>query len=85
MAGIKTTIPAPHEFYNDFCRFNLEITVPGDYEVWATGNLQNASAVYNAAIAQRITEACKNDKVTDVITDADLKAGNITQNKTANT
>jgi len=73
------------EFYNDFCHFNLEVTVPGDYEVWATGNLKNAGEVYNTAVAQRIIDAGKNDKVTDVITDADLKAGNITQNNTANT
>jgi hypothetical protein len=73
------------EFYNDFCHFNLEVTVPGNYEVWATGNLKNAAEVYSSTISQRIIDAGKNDKATDVITDADLKAGNITLNKTANT
>jgi len=73
------------EFYNDFCHFNLEVTVPGNYEVWATGNLQNANQVYNKTIANRIAEAAKNDGVTNVITDADLKSGNITLNKAANT
>jgi len=72
------------EFYNDFCHFNAEITVPGNYEVWATGNLKNAGEVYNDDIAGRIVDAAKNDKITSVITDADLKAGNITKNKTAN-
>jgi len=73
------------EFYNDFCHFNAEITVPGNYEVWATGNLKNAGEVYNDEIAGRLSDAAKNDKITNVITDADLKAGNITKNKTANT
>jgi hypothetical protein len=73
------------EFYNDFCHFNLEVTVPGNYEVWATGNLKNAGEVYNANILQRITGAEKNDGVTNIITAADQKAGNITLNKNANT
>lgn len=73
------------EFYNDFCHFNLEVTVPGDYEVWATGNLKNTNEVYNATIARRIADAAKNDRVTDVITSADLKANNITQNRISNT
>jgi hypothetical protein len=73
------------EFYNDFCHFNAEITVPGNYQVWATGNLTNANEVYTAQIAQRLTNAAKNDSVTNIITSADIKAGNITLNKTSNT
>jgi len=73
------------EFYNDFCHFNAEITVPGDYEVWATGDLKNANEVYSDKFARRINDAATKDKVTDVITGADLAAGNITVNKTANT
>ncbi|WP_295674475.1 M1 family metallopeptidase [uncultured Mucilaginibacter sp.] len=73
------------EFYNDFCHFNAEITVPGNYEVWATGNLKNADEVLKDKFAKRLTEAAKDDKVTDIFTEGDLKAGNITTNKIANT
>jgi len=73
------------EFYNDFCHFNAEITVPGDYEVWATGNLKNAPEVLNDKFVKRIASATQNDKVTDIFTEDDLKAGAITANKTANT
>jgi len=73
------------EFYNDFCHFNAEITVPGDYEVWATGNLKNTNEVYADKFAKRINDAATSDKVTDIITADDIKAGNITVNKTANT
>ena len=73
------------EFYNDFCHFNAEITVPGDYEVWATGNLKNAEEVYSDKFAKRLTEAALTDKVTNIITPADIKAGDITVNKTSNT
>jgi hypothetical protein len=73
------------EFYNDFSHFNAEITVPGDYEVWATGNLKNANEVYTDKFAKRLSDAAESDKVTNIITEGDLKTGNITANKTGNT
>jgi hypothetical protein len=73
------------EFYNDFCHFNAEITVPGNYEVWATGNLKNSDEVYTPKINALISAAGKNDNVTDIITDADQKAGNITTPGTSHT
>ncbi len=66
------------EFYNDFCHFNAEITVPGNYEVWATGNLKNASEVYQPQITARITAAEQSDEVTDIITAADQKSNSVT-------
>lgn len=73
------------EFYNDFCHFNLAVTVPGNYEVWATGNLKNANEVYLPKIARRVEEAGLNDGVTNVITANDLKTGAITQHADSNT
>jgi hypothetical protein len=66
------------EFYNDFCHFNAEITLPADYVVWATGTLQNPTDVLNRKFITLMDEAAKQDSVTDIITEADVKAGNIT-------
>jgi hypothetical protein len=73
------------EFYNDFCHFSAEITVPGNYKVWATGDLKNATDVYDNRIVKRIADAGVSDKVTDIITEDDVKAGNITKNNPTNT
>lgn len=73
------------EFYNDFCHFIAEITVPGNYEVWATGNLKNAPEVYKPEIIRRMNAAGLSDNVTDIITDADLKAGTVTNTAAAHT
>jgi hypothetical protein len=73
------------EFYNDFCHFNAEITVPGNYQVWATGNLTNTEQVYTDRYVKRINDATQSDKVTDIISDADLQAGNISTNHPTNT
>ena len=70
------------EFYNDFCHFNLAVTVPENYKVWGTGDLKNAADVYVPKIVQRMDEAGKSDKVTDVITEAELNEQITTQNAT---
>ncbi|RYD80695.1 MAG: peptidase [Sphingobacteriales bacterium] len=73
------------EFYNDFDNFNAEITVPGGYGVWATGDLKNASDVFQREIVSKLASAEKNDAIVDVITEADLAAKRVTQPKPFNT
>lgn len=73
------------EFYNDFCNFKAAITVPGNYQVWATGNLINPNQVYTDRYIKRIRDAEKNDKITDIITEDDLKTGNISLHNPSNT
>ncbi|MBB6110563.1 hypothetical protein SAMN05421821_10785 [Mucilaginibacter lappiensis] len=73
------------EFYNDFCHFNAEITVPGNYQVWATGTLKNPEQVYNPKYVKLINQAGISDKVTDIITQADIQAADITRNNPTNT
>nr|WP_199156204.1 M1 family metallopeptidase [Pedobacter sp. ASV2] len=73
------------EFYNDFDHFNAEITVPGTFGVWATGDLKNASEVFQQNIVAKINTAEKNDAVVDVITQADLVNKKVTQPKAFNT
>ncbi|RDC58625.1 peptidase [Pedobacter chinensis] len=66
------------EFYNDFDQFNADITVPGGYGVWATGDLKNSSDVFQKEIVSRIAIAEKNDGIVDVITDQDLASRKVT-------
>ncbi|HEY2727019.1 MAG TPA: M1 family metallopeptidase [Parafilimonas sp.] len=73
------------EFYNDFCSFDVNVSVPKNYIVCATGNLTNADEVYNSEVVQRIGEAEKNDGITKVIDTSDLEAGNITAQNATNT
>jgi hypothetical protein len=73
------------EFYNDYCNFKAELTIPGNYQCWATGNLTNAGSVYQPKFAKRITLATNSDSVTNIITIADIKEGNITASNQTNT
>ncbi|OOQ60030.1 M1 family metallopeptidase [Mucilaginibacter pedocola] len=73
------------EFYNDYGNFKVNITVPGEYRVWATGDLKNTNEVYEPEFAGRIAKAELSDSVVDVITTEDIKAGNITKKNSTNT
>jgi hypothetical protein len=74
-----------YEFYNDFCHFNAEITIPADYLIWATGTLTNPTEVLNSKYITRMDDAAKQDTVTNIITEAEAKAGNITTPGTTHT
>ncbi|HYK47390.1 MAG TPA: M1 family metallopeptidase [Parafilimonas sp.] len=68
------------EFYNDFCDFDVHITVPKNYIVSATGNLQNANDVYLPSVVKRIATAEASDGITRIIdtTDKQVTAQNET-------
>ncbi|ALL05682.1 peptidase [Pedobacter sp. PACM 27299] len=73
------------EFYNDFCNFKGEITVPKNFVVWATGDLINSKQVLRKDIAARLAKAEKEDAVIDVINDQDLANKAVTADQAYNT
>ncbi len=73
------------EFYNDFNDYVLNVKVPKNYIVWATGNLQNASEVLQPAFAQRLNESMKSDRKIEVATSSDIANKNITRQNDINT
>ncbi|MEP7233423.1 MAG: M1 family metallopeptidase, partial [Ginsengibacter sp.] len=73
------------EFYNDFNDYVLNVKVPRNYLVWATGNLQNASEVLQPTYLQRLNESMKTDRKIEIATSADLAGKNITKQNDSNT
>lgn len=73
------------EFYNDFCDFNVRITVPGDFQVWATGELKNRTELFQQPFLDRIQQAETSDSIIDIIEEKDLKTGHITMDNPTNT
>ncbi|HKR06552.1 MAG TPA: M1 family metallopeptidase [Bacteroidia bacterium] len=74
-----------NEPYFDFGNFNAEVTVPKNYVVWATGELQNADEVFKEVIVQKMNEAKASEKSLFVIDSLDLENKNVTAENKWNT
>lgn len=73
------------EFYNDFNDYTLQVKVPKNYVVWATGTLQNAHAVLQPEVAQRLQQSYTTDQVLHIATAADLQQHKVTAQNDWNT
>lgn len=81
----RTDFTEPEEFYNDFNDYTLNVTVPKNYVVWATGDLKNADEVLQPTIAKRLSESMQTDSVIHVATLPDMTSGSVTRQQPANT
>ncbi|NTV03532.1 META domain-containing protein, partial [bacterium] len=72
------TYAGGREFYNGFSDFSFEVSVPRNYVVWATGDLQNPDEVLQPEYAQRLAGSFNSDAVTAVATPEELQQGLVT-------
>ncbi|WP_374949025.1 M1 family metallopeptidase [Mucilaginibacter sp.] len=73
------------EFYNDFNDYTLNVTVPKNFIVWATGTLQNPTQVLQKSYADKLKRSMTDDSTTHIATLADLAAKKITAQNIVNT
>ena len=73
------------EFYNDFNDYTFSVQVPRNYVVWATGTLQNPSAVLQPAYASKLAASMTTDSLVHVVTKEDLASRNVTRQNETNT
>jgi hypothetical protein len=71
--------------YTDFADFDVRITVPREFVVWATGELRNPQEILSENILAKYTKALTSDKIVSVVTAKDRKAGDITAANDMNT
>jgi hypothetical protein len=65
------------EFYNDFSNYEVSITIPNKFGVWATGILQNPESVLQINFLVNYKAAQKSDSVIRIITSDDLNDSEI--------
>ena len=65
----------PSEFYNDFGRFDVKITVPGGWIVSGTGVLQNPAEVLTAKARAQLAKVTASDEVTTIVGADEAGAG----------
>lgn len=69
------------EFYNEVADFDVEITTPPGFMVWATGEPVNIKELIQAPYYAKYKKAATSNQIVNLITEQDLKQGNITTNK----
>lgn len=73
------------EFYNDFNNYELSITVPKNFLVWATGELQNENDVLQPAFVSKFAASKTSDKTINIATQSDLDSKKVTVQSETNT
>ncbi len=73
------------EFYNDFNDYTLNVTVPKNYIVWATGTLQNPKQVLQPEYAARLEKSMTSDSTIHIVTPEDTKGRKVTVQNDMNT
>lgn len=72
------------EFYNDFSSFEVAISVPKDFVVWATGMLQNPAEVLSEKYLRRYQAAMTSDEIIHIVDSTEVHQKNITRQNATN-
>jgi hypothetical protein len=81
----RMTFTGSQEFYNDFNDYTVEVTVPKNYIVWATGDLLNPDEVLQPEYANRLKKSMTSDDVIQIATQDDLNKKQVTKQTETNT
>ncbi|MEZ4966607.1 MAG: M1 family metallopeptidase [Saprospiraceae bacterium] len=63
------------EFYHEFADYDVRISLPPGFQVWATGEWQNAADFLENTYLERWNAAHRSDDVVSVFSEAELKSG----------
>jgi hypothetical protein len=61
------------EYYNDFNDFDVRISTPGKFKVWATGTQKNLDAVYTKQVVQAFENANNSDDIIRIYSTEDCR------------
>ena len=73
----STPYSGQQEFYHDFADYDVTITMPKGYMLWATGEWQNAADLLNPTYLERFNQAHTAEEVIKIWTEDELKAGSV--------
>jgi hypothetical protein len=67
------------EYYNDASDFEVNITIPANFVVWGTGELQNPGRVFQNKVLNKFEEARRSNEVVKIIEFSDYQDGTVTK------
>jgi hypothetical protein len=72
-----TPYSGQQEFYHDFSDYDVTVTMPKGFMVWATGEWQNPADLLEKNYLDRFNTAHTDTGVVKIFTEAELKAGGV--------
>jgi Peptidase family M1 domain len=69
------------EFYNDFSDYDVTVTMPNGFQVWATGEWQNADQILSPEYLTRYKSAQKGDVVVNIFNESEARSKAPYQNR----
>ncbi len=66
------------EMYNEFGDFDVTITVPENFVIWATGELQNPEEVLDPGCLDKYRDAYSGSKIVQIISRKNIRKQNVT-------
>ncbi|MAE08595.1 MAG: hypothetical protein CL661_07535 [Bacteroidetes bacterium] len=72
------------EYYNDFNNYDVTISTPPGFTVWATGELENINELYSKKVIDNYNKAKKTEEVVNIFSISDLKNNKVLKNSTSN-
>ncbi len=66
------------EFYNDFSNYDVNITVPKNFVVWATGVLQNPEDIFTDVVLEKYNNARTSDSINNIVDNENLLDNDVT-------
>ncbi len=73
----STPYSGQQEFYHDFSDYDVTITLPKGFMVWATGEWQNATDLLEPTYLERFQRAHRTDTVVRIFTKEELQRGGV--------
>lgn len=82
----KIDFNGEQEMYNDFNNFDVELELPNNYLVWATGVLQNPKDILSENVYSKFMKTKNSNEVVNIVSKDDYESNNIfSKNKEDNT
>jgi hypothetical protein len=72
------------EFYNDFSDFDVTISTPKNFMVWATGTLVNQEDIYVKKVIHQIEKAEGSDEIVKIFSTKDCRDNRVLRNNKKN-
>ncbi len=73
------------EFYNDLNNFDVRITTPPGFTVWATGDLQNLDDIYTSSVVDKYNKALTSSEIINIFSVDDCKKNKVLISNKSNT